>query len=93
MAKTGGGSRKGKPNKTKVAKLLKIREYCDAKGYDPLHAMVDLATAPDKDKLALDIKLACHKELAKYLHPQLSRREIELGEHARKAIRHLYGKS
>ncbi len=80
-AKT-GGRKKGATNKRTIAKLLKIDEYCAKKGYDPLHAMVDIATDETMD---LDIKFACHKEVAKYLHSQ--RKAVELAGKDGEAIK------
>jgi hypothetical protein len=87
--KTGGRS-KGTPNKLTAAKALGIHAYCAAKGYDPLHAMIDLAN-DEAQPLALRIDL--HKEVAKYVHPRLSARELNLGEETRRALLHRYGQA
>jgi hypothetical protein len=89
--KTGGkvkGSRTR--NKRTVAKQQGIHAYCAAKGYDPLRAMIDLAC---DETQALALRIDLHKEVAKYIHPRLSARELNLGEETRRAILHRYGQA
>jgi hypothetical protein len=65
-AKTGGGSRKGKPNRAKVEFREQLQQYCDDKGVNPFFLMVDLIADPMLEDM----------ELAQYLQPRL--RAIEL---------------
>lgn len=85
-----GGKVKGTKNKKTLAKELSLRDYCAAKGYDPVHAMIDVACDPTVD---LDLRTDMHKEVAKYIHPRLSARELSLDADTRKALIHRYGRT
>lgn len=66
-----GGREKGTPNKDKKALQDKIQaEY---PGYDPVLSMVAISQSPDTP---LDMKITCHKEVAKYIHAQ--RKAVEI---------------
>lgn len=84
-----GGKVKGSKNKRTIAKELSLHEYCRAKGYDPVQAMIDVANDPT---VPLPIRNDMHKEVAKYIHPRLSARELSLDADTRKALVHRYGK-
>lgn len=84
-----GGRVKGTKNKRTIAKNSSLREYCESKGYDPVQAMINIATDPDQP---LAIRLDCHKTVAKYIHPTLSAIEMGLDADTRKALVHRYGR-
>jgi hypothetical protein len=67
--KTGGGSRKGKPNRAKVAFRDELQRYCDARGFNPFHALVQLAADSSIDDPHL--QFLALKELCQYLQPKL----------------------
>jgi hypothetical protein len=67
--KTGGGSRKGRPNRAKAAFRDELQRYCDARGFDPFRALVELAADPTLDDPHLKF-LAC-KEICQFLQPKL----------------------
>jgi hypothetical protein len=83
--KTGGGSRKGIPNKHKNSFREQLRDYCTSIGVDPHHYManiiadestivygVDANGEPIVGPAAKpDLKLQAAKELAQYLEPKL----------------------
>jgi len=78
--KTGGGSRKGRPNRAKFAFREELQKYCDDLGFDPFHALVHMARDEhlDNDQLRF-LEL---KELCQFLQPKL--RSVELtGDEAR----------
>ena len=87
--KTGGGSRKGRPNKHKTAFREQLRAYCAALGVDPHHFMAELV---NDDAAELGLRFAAAKELAQYLEPKLKAVE-HTGEieHTVKVIEHRYG--
>lgn len=60
----GSGRKKGSKNKNTVAAMLK-EEFPD---YDPLKSLIKIAQLTSTP---LDIRVNCHKEVAKYIHPQL----------------------
>jgi len=63
-----GGRKAGTPNK----RTFDATALAERLGYDPLEAMIELArTTRDEG-----IKVACHRECAKYVYPQ--RRQTEL---------------
>jgi hypothetical protein len=67
--KTGGGSRKGKPNRAKAAFRDELQRYCDDKGVNPFHALLELATDSSIDDPHL--QFLALKELCQYLQPKL----------------------
>jgi hypothetical protein len=88
--KTGGGSRKGIPNKHPTAFRDQLRTYCASIGADPFRFMADLLVNTEtvlvgvtdageplsQPAVSLGLKFQCAKELARYLEPQL--RSVEL---------------
>lgn len=68
--KTGGGSRKGIPNKPKQELLAQIQERFP--GYHPVLAMSEIA---NDDAVDLNTRLMAHKEVAQYVEPK--RKAIE----------------
>jgi hypothetical protein len=78
--KTGGGSRKGRPNRAKFAFREELQKYCDDLGFDPFHALVHMARDEHLDNDQL--KFMALKELCQFLQPKL--RSIEVtGDEAR----------
>lgn len=83
--KTGGGSRKGVPNKHKASFREEIRAYCASIGVDPHRFMADMiadetevvvAVADDgravtAPAVCKKLKFEAAKELAQYLEPKL----------------------
>lgn len=83
--KTGGGSRKGIPNKHKAEFRESLRAYCDSINVDPHRYMaqmiadestivygIDLAGNPiEGPAVKPELKLQAAKELAQYLEPKL----------------------
>jgi hypothetical protein len=66
--KTGGGSRKGIPNKQPSSFRTQLREYCESIGADPHKFLADIIVDPDAE---VGLRVNAAKELAKYLEPQL----------------------
>jgi hypothetical protein len=88
--KTGGGSRKGCPNKHPGSFREALRQYCASIGVDPHKFMADIIADANLDNMVLKFNAA--RELAKYLEPQL--RAIELSgevDHNVTVIHHRYG--
>jgi hypothetical protein len=67
--KTGGGSRKGRPNKATAAKAAAI----ESSGLTPLDYML---TVMRNARLGLDVRLEAAKSVAPYVHPRLASTEI-----------------
>ena len=67
--KTGGGSRKGVPNRAKVAFRQELQAYCDTIGLNPFYQMAQLAIDPSVEDPHL--KFLALKELCQYLQPKL----------------------
>lgn len=87
--KTGGGSRKGKPNKATAAKAKAIAES----GLTPLDFMLDiLRTKPEPlvppltveqikgYAASLELRFEAAKAAAPYVHPKLSSTEVRIPE-------------
>ena len=72
--KTGGGSRRGKPNRAKAAFREELQAYCDDRDFNPFFAMVELAMDRTLDDQHL--RFLALKELCQYLQPKL--RSVEL---------------
>ncbi len=68
-----GGRKIGSLNKRTRASTMAINEYCAKKKYDPLHAMVDIATDGQHD---VTLRIQCHKAIAEYLYSK--RKAVEL---------------
>ena len=68
--KTGGRS-KGTPNKNKQELINRIES--EFPGYDPVLSMVAIAR---DENTPLELRITCHKEVAKYTHPQ--RKAVEM---------------
>jgi hypothetical protein len=83
--KTGGGSRKGRPNTHKSTFRTQLRDYCASLGVDPHRFMADMIADTSTVVVGLDaegtpitapackpeLKLAAARELAQYLEPKL----------------------
>jgi hypothetical protein len=67
--KTGGGSRKGKPNRAKVAFREELQAYCDGIGLNPFFEMAQLAADPTVEDQHL--RFLAFKEICQYLQPKL----------------------
>lgn len=65
------GRKKGTPNKDK--KELRDRLNAEFPNYDPLLSLAAIGNDP---KTPLEMKITCHKEIAKYIHPQ--RKAVEI---------------
>ena len=89
--KTGGGSRKGRPNKINVFTRQQLLDYIEKKGEkaNPFMVLVKLMVDSKDERL----KAQCASVLADRILPKLKQHEHELGDKTRKAIRHLYGRS
>lgn len=66
-------SRKGIPNKKKMAFREALRKYCDDLNVDPHYWMADLLA---KRRVKAELKLQAAKELAQYLEPKLKSVEV-----------------
>jgi hypothetical protein len=66
--KTGGGSRKGIPNRHPIGFRATLREYCERIGANPHFLMAEIVADTHADAA---LRLNAAKELAKYLEPQL----------------------
>ncbi|SRR6266568_3730280 len=90
--KSGGGSRKGRPNKHKTTFREQLRAYCESLGVDPHRFMADLM-ADDSDvvygvdvegnpimgpAVKKELKFNAAKELAQYLEPKLKAMELDV---------------
>lgn len=53
---------------------MDLLEYCKSVGYDPVAAMVDTAVDPETSP---NMRLACHREIAKYIHPTLGKIDLK----------------
>ena len=83
--KTGGGSRRGSPNKHPTSFRTALREYCETLRVDPHRFMADLLANTDEVVIGVDnqgnpitapavkieLKFNVAKELAQYLEPKL----------------------
>lgn len=67
--KSGGGRKPGSTNKKSAADLIKI---CDDLGIDPFTELLTLSRSTRDE----GIKVACLKECAKYIYPQMRSTEI-----------------
>lgn len=67
-------SRKGIPNKKKMAFRDALKKYCDDRHVDPHYWMVDLLV---KQRVGVELKLQAAKELAQYLEPKLKSVELK----------------
>jgi hypothetical protein len=68
-----GRPKKGQPT-SRQAKTRAIKEMMDKHNYSPIESMI--AIAKDK-KQDIVLRVSCHKELARYVAPQLKAVEIE----------------
>lgn len=66
--KTGGGSRKGVPNKHPISFREGLRQYCEELGVDPHKFMAEIIADKNADHV---LKLNAAKELAQYIEPKL----------------------
>jgi len=83
--RSGGGSRKGRGNKKKVAFREALQAYCNERSIDPHYFMADLLADETLDDVHLKFQAA--RELAQYLQPKL--RSIELKGNADEPIQHV----
>lgn len=74
-AKTGGGSRKGIPNKIKVD----VAEQLAALNCDPIEGMARIAIDP---KNSIDLRAKMYAELAQYVSPKRKAVEHSAGQGA-----------
>jgi hypothetical protein len=72
--KTGGGSRRGRGNRAKIAFREELQAYCDSIGLNPFHQMAQLVVDPTVEDQHL--RFLALKELCQYLQPKL--RAVEL---------------
>lgn len=86
--KTGGGSRKGKPNKVSAHTREALWAYCTSKGLDPFTFLVDTM---GNRRVKRELRVQCARELATYLQPRLKQVEVSLDEPTRTALVHRYG--
>lgn len=63
--------------------------YCAERDVNPFEFMVDVIEDTSQE---MRDRIACAKELNKYLLPQLRQTEIDLGEKTRKTLMHRYGR-
>lgn len=85
----GAGRKAGQPNKLRADRDSAIKEYCADHDYDPLKAMVDLASDPDQP---LALRVLLHRELAQYLYAKLARLQVSGDdEHPIRVLQHRYG--
>lgn len=84
--KTGGGSRKGRPNKLTTRTREQLWEYCQTKRVNPFEHAVDVL-AGEVDGAELTHILDCAKDLRQYLLPKPKAIEIEFGQETRKVIK------
>jgi hypothetical protein len=84
----GAGRKAGGSNRLSAEKSA-IKEYCEDKGYDPLKAMVDIASDPEQP---LALRVLLHRELAQYLYAKLARLQL-VGDEQQpiRVIQHRYG--
>lgn len=97
---TGGGSRKGRPNKHPKAFRDQLRAYCESIGVDPHLFLADLIANTETVVVGFDlnggaitqpavntaIKFHAAKELAQYLEPKL--RAIEISGNPDQPLQH-----
>lgn len=81
--KTGGGSRKGRPNKRKADFRAALQAYAEEKHVDPHYWMIDLIADPDAD---IGHKVQCAKEVAQYLQPKLKAMDLEISGNPEKPL-------
>jgi hypothetical protein len=88
--KTGGGSRKGRPNKHPISFREQLRQYCASIGVDPFRYMADLIANQETVVIGVDAggmpltqpavptttKFNAAKELATFLEPKLKSVEV-----------------
>jgi hypothetical protein len=75
-SKTGGGSRKGRPNRAKMTFRAELQAYCASIGLNPFHQLAQLAADVTRDDQHL--RFLALKELCQYLQPKL--RAMQLSE-------------
>lgn len=63
-----GGRKKGTPNR----RTFDAAALCEELGYDPLRSMIELSRSTRDE----GIKVACHKEVAKYVFTQKRATEL-----------------
>lgn len=81
MANGHGGRRPGagrKPQRNPWdltdGERVNLLEYCKSIGYDPVVDMADMAV---DENTSPAMRLACNREVAKYVHPTLGRYNVE----------------
>ena len=92
--KTGGGSRKGRPNVTHAKTRDQLWAYIDQKcrdGYqaNPFEVLVDEMCTSEDRRLAVQ----CAAELADRLLPKLKSVEHDVGGALQQVIEHRYGRA
>jgi hypothetical protein len=82
--KTGGGSRKGRPNRAKMTFRAELQAYCASIGLDPFHQLAQFAA--DTTVEDQHVRFLALKELCQYLQPKL--RAVELSTDPDHALHH-----
>jgi hypothetical protein len=83
-SKTGGGSRKGRPNRAKMTFRAELQAYCASIGLDPFHQLAQFAA--DTTMEDQHVRFLALKELCQYLQPKL--RAMQLSEDPDNPIHH-----
>lgn len=66
---------KGVRPKGRMSQLaMQAREIMDKHGYNPIEALIEIAT--DEENTPLDLRIQSHKELCKYYAPQLKSMDV-----------------
>jgi len=74
-----GRPKKGQPT-SRQAKTRAVKEMMDKHKYSPIEAMIMVAKDKKQD---MTMRVSCHKELARYVAPQLKAVDIEQsGDHS-----------
>lgn len=68
-----GGRKIGTPNKSTVAHVEKVQEFCDQYKLDPIQALFKIASDETND---LNLRVSILKEIAQYLYPKKKSIEI-----------------
>jgi hypothetical protein len=87
----GAGRKAGSSNRASAEANAKIEATCDKYDYDPIEAMVVLATDPD---VPVGLRTFLHKEIAQYRYAKLRAVEIRgSDDHPVTVIHHRYGQA
>ena len=89
-ARNGAGRKPGRranPWDLTDSERVNLLEYCKSIGYDPVVSMAEMAV---DEETSPAMRLACNREVAKYVHPTLGRVNVE---HSGKISGDLSGKN